>query len=55
MALIPNIGPGTRVLYVVLGLGLMAIAVWAPFLSRTLALIVGALGAVSVVEGIIGF
>lgn len=55
MALIPNIGLGTRVLYVVLGLGMVGLAIWAPFLSRTLSLIVGALGAVSVVEGVIGF
>lgn len=55
MALLPNIGRGTRVLYVVLGLGLVGLGIWAPFLSRTLALIVGVLGAVSVVEGIIGF
>ena len=55
MSLIPNIGPGTRAAYVVSGLALVGLALWAPFLSRTLALIVGALGAVGVVEGIIGF
>ena len=55
MSLIPNIGPGTRAAYLVSGLALVGLALWAPFLSRTLALIVGALGAVGVVEGIIGF
>lgn len=55
MSLIPNIGPATRVSYVVSGLALVALALWAPFLSRPLAVIVGLLGAAGVVEGLIGF
>ena len=55
MSLIPNIGPGTRAAYVVSGLALVGLALWAPWLSGPLGVIVGLLGAVGVVEGILGF
>ncbi|MBI2956006.1 MAG: DUF2892 domain-containing protein [Acidobacteria bacterium] len=55
MSLVPNIGPLTRVAYVVIGLGLILAAWMGPFSGRTLPLIVGALGVVSIVEGAIGF
>lgn len=55
MKLIPNIGPTTRIAYVVTGLVLIAAGVFAPFSSRTLAWGVGLVGIVPIVEGAIGF
>ena len=55
MNLTPNIGPQTRVAYVVFGVVLIGLAWVAPFLSSRLAVIVGALGALIIVEGAIGF
>ena len=55
MKLIPNIGPTTRIAYVVTGLVLIAAAVFAPFSSRAVAVVVGLLGLVPIVEGAIGF
>jgi hypothetical protein len=55
MSLSPNIGPGTRIAYVVSGLALVGLAVWAPFLSTALSIVVGVLGAATVVEGAVGF
>lgn len=55
MSLIPNIGRATRLSYIVSGLAFIALALWAPFLSKPVAVVVGLLGAVGVVEGIIGF
>ena len=54
MKLFPNIGPLTRLLYVLMGLGLIAAAVWAPSLDRPWPVIVGALGAVVMLEGAAG-
>lgn len=55
MGLIPNLGPGTRVLYVAGGLALVAAGVWAPFLRAPLGWVVGALGVIVMAEGAIGF
>ncbi len=55
MKLVPNLGPAMRVLYVGAGVLLVAMAFWAPFSSRLLAVIVGLLGVAAVVEGAIGF
>ena len=55
MKLIPNIGPMTRITYVVTGVVLIAAGVFAPFSSRTLAWVVGLLGIVPLIEGAIGF
>lgn len=55
MKLIPNIGPASRIIYIILGLSLVLLALWAPFLSAPLAVIVFVLGAAGVVEGAIGF
>ena len=55
MAFTPNLSPMMRVGYVVLGLVLILAAWLGLFPGRTLSLIVGALGVVSIIEGAIGF
>ena len=55
MNLIRNLGPATRVSYVVFGLVMVGLAVWLPYLSGLWAVVVGLLGTVVVAEGAVGF
>ena len=55
MKLIPNIGPARRLLYVLAGLGMLALALLAPFLKRPWPVVLGVFGAAAFVEGAIGF
>ncbi len=55
MKLIPNLGPAARLLYVVIGAGLVALAVLAPFLRGPWPLVAGLAGAVIMAEGAAGF
>lgn len=55
MRLVPNLGPAMRVVYVLVGLGLIALALLAPFLHRPWPLITALVGAVIVAEGAAGF
>ncbi|MBI4462978.1 MAG: DUF2892 domain-containing protein [Acidobacteria bacterium] len=54
MKLTRNLGPTMRVLYVVAGVVLVVLSVVGP-VRGTLALLVGLLGGISVVEGAIGY
>jgi hypothetical protein len=51
----PNIGLITRVLYVVAGFVFLGLAWLAPSLRGNLAVVVGLLGVIVVVEGVVGF
>lgn len=55
MKLTRNIGPLARVAYVAFGLGLIVVALRAPFLPGAVALVLGAAGGVVVIEGTVGF
>lgn len=55
MKLTPNIGPKTRLVYVVFGAGLVALSFLAPFLDRRESVMVGVLGAATIVSGALGF
>ena len=55
MKLIPNIGPKTRIAYVVIGAGLVALSLLAPFLDRGQSVMVGVVGAATIVSGAVGF
>ncbi|MFQ5664462.1 MAG: hypothetical protein ACE5HL_11600 [Terriglobia bacterium] len=55
MKLVPNIGPITRVSYVVFGVVLIGLALWAPYLDTTWSAIVGVVGAIGIAEGAVGF
>ena len=55
MAFTPNLSPMMRVGYAVMGIVLILAAWLGPFTGRTLPLIVGALGVVSIIEGASGF
>lgn len=55
MSLVRNLGPVTRVGFVLCGAALIVAAFWAPALSVALALLAGAVGLIVVVEGAVGF
>lgn len=55
MKLTPNLGPLSRVGYVLIGAGLMAAGWLGPLGGSRLGWVVAALGAISVVEGALGF
>jgi len=50
----PNLGSGMRVLYVLAGIVLIVLSAIGP-VAGTLALVVGILGGVSIVEGAVGY
>lgn len=55
MKLTPNIGPATRIAYVVMGGVLLIAGVTSPYFTGTLAWVLGAFGAIVILEGAIGF
>lgn len=55
MKLTPNLSPAMRVVYVLLGIGLIAVPLLTNLLEKPLPLVVGLLGAASIVEGAGGF
>lgn len=55
MKIIPNLGPKARLGYVLFGVGLLALAVVAPFLESPWSFLVGAFGAIVAIEGAVGF
>jgi len=55
MALAPNIGPATRVLYVLVGIGFIALGLWAPWLRSPWTWVMAVLGVVVIIEGAVGF
>lgn len=55
MAFQPNLGSAMRVLYVLVGVGFIALGVWAPFLRAPWNWVMAVLGAVVIVEGAVGF
>ena len=55
MKITPNLGPTTRALYVLVGMGFIALGVWAPHLPSPWSVVMGVLGGVVIIEGIVGF
>jgi hypothetical protein len=54
MKLVPNLGPKMRVLYALVGLGLVVLSVVGP-MKGTLAIVVGILGGITIAEGAVGY
>ncbi len=55
MAFQPNIGPGQRVAYVVIGLAVTGAAAFGPWFHKTDAVVFGALGVLTIASGGVGF
>jgi len=55
MAFQPNLGNATRVLYVLVGVGFIAMGLWAPWLRAPWNVVMDTLGVIVIVEGALGF